>query len=478
MTIIKRGGSLLSLFALLAVLGACTMAPDYQRPASPSPAEWPSYAAIQDPASKDPAAPVVLPQRQAFFADPVMRELISVALINNRDLRVAILNIQRARAQYQIQRADLLPTVAITGANENQRVPADLSPIMRDYISRESNLTVGFTAFELDIFGRVRSLKDAALQNYLGTEFNASAVEISLMAEVASAYLQLAAEYDQLSLAEETYKSNNDTYKLVSQMFDKGIASQLDVSQARTGVESARANMASFQAKVRQAENALVLLLGAPVPPHVKLARTLSDVTPLNDIPAGLPSALLERRPDILAAEQTLKAANANIGAARANFFPRITLTGGLGTASADFSNLFNGGQGVWNFGPAVSLPIFDTGRNIANLDVAETDRAIAVANYEKSIQSAFREVADTLAQRSTIVEQLKAEKALMDATNETYTLSLSRYDIGLDNFLTVLEAQRSLFAARQNFIYTRLLRETNLLTMYKALGGGWQQAE
>ncbi len=462
---------------LLAVslgLGACTMAPDYERPMAPVPVNWPAYATKGSPAPGQEGATAQLPQWRDFFKDPVMQALIESALANNRDLRIALLNIERARGQYQIRRADLAPSITAGAANSNELLPADLSPLRSSYISRETGLTVGITSFELDIFGRVRSLKDAALQSYFASEYNAYAAQISLMAEVAAAYLQLAADREQLALARETYQSNAATYRLVSQMFDKGIASQLDVSQAKTAVESARASAASYEAKALRTENALALIVGGPLPQGMKLANNLAEVQCVNDIPAGLPSELLERRPDIMAAEHNLLSANANIGAARANFFPRISLTAGLGTASMDMSKLFTSGQGVWSFAPAITLPIFEGGRNIATLDVSETDKKIAVAGYEKAIQVAFREVADTLAQRSTITEQVSAEAALVRATRQTYDISRSRYDIGLDNFLTVLEAQRSLFAARQSYIYTKLLKETNTITMYKALGGGW----
>ena len=306
-------------------------------------------------------------------------------------------------------------------------------------------------------------------------EEDAKTAQISLIAEVAGVYLQLIADRELLDITRATYKNRKGQYDLVNNKFQSGVASQLEVSQARSIMEEARSNVARYATSVGQDENYLALLLGAPLPKDLPEVRKLSQVQMLADLPEGLPSDLLERRPDIQAAEHRLKGANANIGAARANFFPRISLTGALGTISADARDLFGPGNHFWQFLPSVSLPIFDTGRNIATLQMSEADRSIAVAQYEKSIQTAFREVADTLVQRQFIGEQLSAETALLKSTTTSYNLASARYDVGVDSYLNVLDAQRSLYAAQQSYINTKLLRETNALTLFKALGGGWK---
>ncbi len=455
------------IMACLPMAGACTMIPEYNRPAAPVDQNWPG-------AQTGAAAPDNQPWK-SFFTDPTMQSLIETALANNRDLRVSLLNIEKARGMYQIRRADLLPTVNVSGANQNQRLPDDLSPLGSSTIQRQSALTVGFTAFELDLFGRVRSLKEAALEDYLATEEAARAAQVSLVSAVASAYLTLAADQDQLRLAEDTMKTRADTYNLVDAMFKNHLSSQLEVSQAKSSLEESRQSVLRYKTSVEQDKNALVLLLGAPLPGDTALADSLDKVESLKDVPEGLPSQLLERRPDILSAEHRLKSANADIGAARANFFPTIGLTGNVGVASADLDNLFTGGQGAWLFAPSVTLPIFDTGRNIARLDVSEAERDIAVAQYEKSIQTAFREVADTLAQRATVDDMLDSQTSLVESNSLSLTLSETRYKAGVDSFMNVLDSQRTLFLAQQGLISTRLLREYNTLTLYKTLGGGWQ---
>lgn len=456
------------IFVCLSLLfQGCAMIPRYDRPAMPVPAAYKESAEaaaqpIQDIAWRD------------FFADEGMRRLIETALDNNRDLRTAMLNIEKARAQYRIQRADLLPTVAAAADASIQRLPGDLSRIGEAGINRQYSATLGFSSFELDLFGRIRSLTEEALETYYSVEDDAKTAQISLIAEVAGIYLQLVSDRELLDITRATYKSRGEQHGLIRKMFESGVASELEVSQARSLMEEARSNVARYETRVGQGENALTLLLGAPLPSDLPDARKLSQVRSLADIPEGLPSSLLERRPDIQAAEHRLKAANADIGAARANFFPTITLTGALGTISSDSAELFSGSAGYWSFLPSVSLPIFDTGRNISRLQASEAEKKIAVAGYEKSIQTAFREVADTLVQRSTISEQIAADKALVEATAKTHKLASTRYEAGVDNYLSVLDAQRSLYTAQQSYTATRLLRETNALTLYKALGGGW----
>jgi multidrug efflux system outer membrane protein len=410
-----------------------------------------------------------------FFREPSLQKLIELALANNRDLRVALLNIEKIRSQYHVQRAELLPAVAAAAGSDAQRLPAEFTGAGAAGITRRYSASLGFSAFELDLFGRIRSLSERALEIFHSVQEDAKTAQISLIAEVAGIYLQLIADRELLDITKATYKNRKGQYELVNNKFRSGLASQLEVSQARSIMEEARSNVARYAASVGQAENYLALLLGTSLPRNLPELRKLSQVRTLADLPAGLPSDLLERRPDIQAAEHRLKAANANIGAARANFFPRISLTGALGTLSADARDLFGSGNAFWQFLPSASLPVFDTGRNIAALEISETERDIAVAQYEKNIQTAFREVADTLIQRRHIGEQLDAEKALLASTTTTYTLASSRYEVGVDSYLNVLDAQRSLYGAQQSYIQTRLLRETNALMLFKAMGGGWK---
>jgi multidrug efflux system outer membrane protein len=457
--------------ALLA--GCVSLAPDYVRPAAPVPAQWPSGPAYETTgaAGEHTAADIAWSD---FFADARLAKLIELSLANNRDLRVAALNIEKARAQYQIQRAELFPTVNATGAGSGTRTPASLSTTGEAMVTRQSSVTVGFSAYELDFFGRVQSLKDQALQNFLATEQARRSAQISLVAEVANAWLTLAADRDRLQLAQDTLESQHSSYAITQRRFELGAASELDVRQAQTSVETARRDVALYVSQVAQDRNALALLAGAPVPASLEPAAPLEQVASMRELPAGLPSELLQRRPDVLQAEYLLKAANANIGAARAAFFPSITLTANAGTASNQLQGLFKAGSGVWNFAPQINLPIFDAGRNRANLDSAKVDQQIQVAQYEKSIQGAFREVADALASHGTLDEQLAAQEALVDATGASYKLSQARFDKGVDSYLAVLDSQRSLYAAQQTLITVRLSRLANQVTLYKVMGGGW----
>ncbi len=453
-----------ALVTVTALLAACTMAPKYVRPDAPIPS---TYATGAQGAAGD------LPVWKEFFRDQTMQRVIELALVNNRDLRISMLNIEKTRAMYRIQRADLLPTIAAEGSSSNQRLPADVSGMGQSGVFRQYSASLGFSAFELDLFGRIRSLTDQALETYYSTEDDALTAQISLIAETAGVYLQLVADRELLDITRETYENRKSQYSLMQRKLQAGVASDLEVSQTKSLMEESRASLARYEARVGQDVNYLVLLVGAPLPQDLPDVRRLKDVASLHDLPEGVPSTLLERRPDIRAAEHRLKGYNANIGAARANFFPTITLTGALGTVSTDYDNLFQGPARMWNFLPQVSLPIFDTGRNIARLRVSQTDRDIAVAEYEKAIQNAFREVGDALVQRAHIGDQLDAERALVESTGTSYKLAMARYDVGVDSYLNVLDSQRSLYTAQQSLIGTLLLRESNALTLYKALGGG-----
>jgi len=466
-----------SLFLLpglfLALTGCVSMAPQYTQPAAPVPASWPSGPAYGD-ATDTPSAPaaVEIPW-QEFIVDEKLHKLIALALENNRDLQVAVLNIERAQAQYQIQRAELLPQVDANAGVTAQQVPADFSRTGKSETNEEYTVGLGVSSYELDLFGRVQSLKDQALAQYLATEQARRTLQISLVAEVAASYLNLAADRERLQLARDTLAAQEATFQMIQWRFEAGSSSELDLRQAQTRLDAARVDIARYTTLVAQDENRLNLVVGSTVPAEL-LPRTLSEtMTAVQEVAPGLSSEVLLQRPDILGAENLLKGYNANIGAARAAFFPRITLTGSVGFGSAELSGLFASGSDLWIFAPRIELPIFDTGSRSAKLKVAEVDREIALARYEQAIQTAFREVADALAQRGTIDEQLAAQQSLTDATAASYRLSQTRYEKGVDSYLTVLDSQRSLYSAQQELIVTRLIRLLNLVTLYKVLGGG-----
>jgi len=463
----------ISLLALFVVLSGCsTMAPQYERPAAPVTADWPSGAAYKTPGQQAAQELADIPW-QEFFVEPQLQSLITQALENNRDLRVALLNIERSRAQYQIQRSELFPNLDATADATAQRVPKDLSSSGDAQTVHQYDVGLGVSSYELDFFGRVRSLRDQALEQYLATEQAQRSVQLSLVSQVATSYLSLAADHERLQLAKETLANQQESYQLIKSRFEAGVASALDLYQAQTSVDAARVDIARYTTLVAQDENALALLVGAPIPTE-QLPSALSErLTALQDITPSLPSEVLLTRPDILQAEHQLKGANANIGAARAAFFPRIALTTSIGTGSDELSGLFQSGSMAWLFAPQFTLPIFDAGSNKANLQVAKVDRDIAVAQYEKAIQTAFREVADALAQRGTIDDQLAAQQSLTDANAESYRLSQARYQKGVDSFLNVLDSQRSLYTSQQSLITVRLSRLANLVTLYKVLGGG-----
>ncbi|HRI76749.1 MAG TPA: efflux transporter outer membrane subunit [Alphaproteobacteria bacterium] len=458
---------------LTTLLGGCNMIPEYLRPASPAAGAWPSGAAYQAPAELA-AKSAVETGWQEFFRSQNLQRLIGAALENNRDLRVAALNVEAARAAYRVQRADLVPSVQAGTGMSRQGVPENASSSGRDAISSQYTANVATTAFELDVFGRIRSLNEKALQDYLATDEARKSVQIALVAEVANAYLSLLADEKLLKLTEETLAAQQESFTLIERSFDAGIGSQLDVSQARTSVETARTNLAQYKRRVAQDKNALALLVGAADVTVDTANETLDDTLIMENLPAGLPSDVLLNRPDVLQAEYTLKGTNANIGAARAAFFPRISLTGSLGLASSSLSDLFKSGSGLaWSFAPQLTVPIFEGGANVANLELAETQQKIAVASYEKAIQTAFREVADELAARGTYSDQLQAQSALVGATQNAYDLSQLRYKQGVDSYLNVLDAQRSLYSAQQGEIQVQQQRLSNLVTLYKTLGGG-----
>jgi len=443
--------------ALAGALGACSFIPAYERPAAPVAATFPGAAAATGQVAASDLA------WQDFFADARLKKLIEIALTNNRDLQVAVLNISRAQAQYQIQRAAQFPAVNGALGGQRQARTADVY-----------TLGVGITSFELDFFGRLQSLKEATLAQYLSTEESRKTVQISLIAAVANTYLSMLADDQLLALTRDTLNTREQSFKLSKLRFDNGVTSELDLRLAQGLVEGARANLAQLQRQRAQDENALVLLLGQSLPADLPVAGQLGTQSQmLKDVPAGLPSDLLNRRPDIRAAEQQLLSANANIGAARAAFFPRISLTASVGKVSSELGNLLSGGTG-WAFAPQLVVPLFNMGANQANLEAAKITRQITVAQYEKAIQIAFREVADALAGSSTLGEQYRATQAQVDAAQASYKLSDLRYSGGVASYLDLLDAQRSLYVAQQSAIQVQLAQLQNQVTLYKTLGGGW----
>ncbi|WP_317205472.1 AdeC/AdeK/OprM family multidrug efflux complex outer membrane factor [Janthinobacterium sp.] len=461
--------------AALAFLSGCSLAPVYQRPAAPVAPAWPAGPAYPVGASEAGAKPLADIAWRDFFADARLRQVIQLTLDNNRDLRVSALNIEKARAQYGIQKSALLPKVNAAGSGSGQRTPAGLSQTGEAQVSHQYSANLGVAAYELDFFGRVRNLSDAALELYMGSEDARRSAQISLVAEVAGVYLTLVADQERLRLALDTLKSQQVSLDLSQRRFKAGATSGLDMYEAQTSVEAARSDVALYTSQVALDQNALTLVAGAPLPAELLPQGPLQSVTTLTEIPAGLPSDLLQRRPDVLEAERTLRAANANIGAARAAFFPRISLTGSAGSASGNLSGLFKGGSGAWSFMPQISLPIFDGGANRANLDIAKVEREIAVARYEKAIQSAFRDVADALAQRGTLDARLASQEALAEASAKSYRIHDARYRQGAESYLNALVSQRALYAAQQSLISARLSKQGNLVTLYKVLGGGWR---
>lgn len=462
----------LSIMALATVLTACTLAPRYEQPAAPVPSAYDNVEAA--PAAASPAADIGWKE---FFPDAELRDLITRALLNNRDLRIATLNVEAARAQYRIQRADLVPSLDAEGSAVNQQTPASLSRTGNAELTRVYSAGVGMPAFELDLFGRVRSLRNAALEQYFAVDENRVAAQLSLVSEVATAWLTLVADRELLRLAEETRNSQKQSFELTKLRFDQGVSSEIELHRSESSWREAEVDIAQQTRRVAQDRNALALLVGEALPPETGAAAAgVGAQTFAHELPAGLPAELLSRRPDVRAAEHALRAANANIGAARAAFFPRIELTGFYGNASDDLSALFQSGSTSWSFVPSITLPIFSGGANKAGLDVAHVRKNIEVARYEQSIQIAFREVADALIGRTTLEDQIRAQEALTRAAESSYRLADMRYRGGVDSYLGSLIAQRDMYDAQRALIVTRLAGAVNHVQLYQALGGGWKE--
>ena len=469
----KQSVILLLLGIALLPMG-CTMAPNNTRPIAPVSAAWPVGAAYAETTSTTNAGVVADLGWQEFFTDEKLRHVIAASLTNNLDLRAAALNVELARAIYGIQRASLLPTFGLGASESKAGIPADLSSSGSHMTTTRYDANLGIAAWEIDFFGRIRSLKNRALHEYLATEQARRSAQILLISAVAETYLALAADRESLQLAETTLKSQRDAYALIQHRFDRGIVTELDLYRAQTQVDTARGDVATFKQRVAQDENAVNLLAGASVSAEL-LPTKLGEVKQPLEIQAGLSSEVLLRRPDVLQSEDMLKAANADIGAARAAFFPRISLTTAIGTASRELSGLFMAGSGAWMYAPQIVMPIFDA-RTWSALTAAKAQQKIAVNQYEKAIQSAFREVADTLAVRGTVNEQVSAQESLVNAVTATHRLSTSRYDKGIDSYLSVLDAQRSLYGAQQRLVLLRYSKLVNQIRLYAVLGGGGQK--
>ncbi|HPL62389.1 MAG TPA: efflux transporter outer membrane subunit [Syntrophales bacterium] len=461
-------------FTVLAVfvLGACSLAPKYSRPAAPVPSGWPTGTAYK--VTEAPAAPAAADLKwQDFYTDARLRQVIETVLKNSRDIRLAALNVERARGLYGIQRAELLPSVNAAGSYARQRIAADQSSSGNASVTEQYTVSLGVAAWELDFFGRIRSLKDRALEEFFATDQARLSTQILLMSEAANAWLTLAADRENLKLARSTLEAQEASWKLIRRRYDLGMASELDLQRIQSQVDTARGEVARFMQLEALDENALNLLAGTTLPPEL-LPNDLAGVSPPRDFSAGLSSEMLLRRPDVLAAEHQLKAANANIGAARAAFLPRISLTTSIGSASADLGGLFKTGSGIWSFAPVAAVPIFDA-RTWSAYDVTKAEREIMIARYEKAIQSAFRDVADALAVKGTVDRRIEAQESLVRAFSETYRLANLRYEKGIDSYLSVLDAQRSLFGAQQGLIALYRARMSNQVTLYGVLGGGVQ---
>ncbi len=477
--------------ALALLLGGCiSLESKYVRPAAPVPSALPQGGAYGAAEPVRTAAPDLA--WRDFFTDPKLRQVIQSALTNNRDLRVAVLNIAEARQQYRIQRSALLPHIAANGDATYEHIPTSVLGATSGVASttgttggattgsarssvfiREYEATLGVSNYELDLWGRVRSLTKQALEQYLSTDAARRATQISLISQVATDYVTYAADLERLNTAKETVKADTTSLQLTQARFSGGVASELDVRQSQTALEQARADVATYTTTLAQDVNAETLLVGAAIPPDLLPGPLDDGFATLADLPAGVSSDVLLRRPDVEEAEHTLRGYNANIGAARAAFFPTILLTGSGGTTSLTLANLFGAGTGLWSFTPTISLPIFDAGENAANLRLAKNQRDVAIAQYEKAVQTAFREVADALAQRGQVSELVAANQAYAFATSRSLTLSNARYQRGSDTYLNTLTAQLNTYAAQQALVTARLTRATNLITLYQTLGGG-----
>ena len=456
---------LISVSVAALMLSACNMAPDMEQRELP-------VAQIYD--IQGTAGDINALNWQSFFSNAQLQQLIALTLENNKDIKTAALNVQQVRAMYQIEDSALYPSIDLNASGTRQRLPADLSGTGQATISENYSATVGLTAYEIDLWGKVRNQSEQALQNLYSAEYSLTSVRISLISELVNAWLNYATDKELLALANETLKSQQESLELTRKTFALGAASQLTLSQLESTVATAKVDIANYQRLLKRDKNALDFLVGKTVTADLLPSESIDDVLSLPDVPVGLPSELLTQRPDIKAAEHDLLAANANIGVAKAAFYPSISLTANAGTASADLSNLFDSGSGTWSFVPSVNLPIFNMGRNQANLDVAKAQQEMAITSYEQTIQQAFKEVSDALADREGYMHQLDALNDLYQSNELSFTLSDARFQKGADSYLQVLDAQRNWYSAGQQLILGKQAYLASQINLYKALGGGW----
>lgn len=458
---------LISVMTLSAVLSACSMIPEYQRPANPVMLE--SSESIVD------ASLAADTGWQEFYQDKQLQQLIALSLENNRNLRATVLQVEQLRAQYKIQRAERLPAVNANVSATRQRVPEGLntSGLGGSGIYEEYQIGVGVSAWEIDFFGRIDSLQQAALEQFLASEASRKSIQLTLVSEVADAWFSWQATIAQLEFSRSTREAREESYELINKRFESGLASELALRQAETALHEARIAESLYQQQANQNFTALELLVGQTLDRQQWTTKWNDDSHTLQDLPVNLSSEVLLARPDVMQAEHQVKAANANIGAARAAFFPRISLTTSLGIGGASPSDLTNTGNRLWQISPQLTLPLLDWGVNDANLDVAELQKDINIARYQETIQRAFKEVLDEMQARVTLDAQLTAQQDLTKATGRSLELAEIRYDAGVDSYLEVLDAQRSHIDAQLAQIDTQLARLRNQLTLYKALGGG-----
>lgn len=453
-----------SILALSLLSGGCSLIPPLDPVSSPVSARFPGKTGGEVPADI---------AWQKFFTDPRLRKLVETSLANNRDLRIAALNVEQSRAQYGISRSELFPPLNLAASGERRRSLNSGSSGGSAFESSSYDVSVGLVSYELDLFGRVRSLNSSALESYFASDAARVGTQIALVAEVANQYLTQRALQEQLELSQQTLDGFNTAYDIMKSRFDSGTVSEVELSSMEVQRQTAKSDLSTFRQRIQEINNSLVFLAGGSLPANLPNGRSLDQVV-VADVRAGVSSDLLYRRPDIREAEHQLRAANANIGAARAAFFPSITLTANGGVSSSSLSKLFTNGTGTWLFAPDVNVPIFDGGRNLANLESAEISKKIGIANYEKSIQTGFREVADRLAARSGFTDRIAATENLVAAQKRRTDLANARYTQGVDGYLEVLTASLDFYSARQTLIQLRLARAINSVNLYKALGGGW----
>jgi multidrug efflux system outer membrane protein len=458
---------------ILAVAG-CTMAPQYHQPPPNISITWPQVPGYgKTPTNSPPVATADIGWRE-FFRDARLQQLIGMALTNNPNLRAATLNVEQTRDLYRVQRDALVPTVSVNAEGQRQRIPNIYGAGGKSFTYSEYSVDLGVTSYEVDLFGRVRSLKTQALETYFATEQAQKSAQIALVAQVADAYLTERESTEQLAVARQSLKAAQQTYDLTKSSLDAGVVSQIDLNTAVTQLQTDRSLVANYEQQLAEARDNLVLLIGEPLPADLPRPQPFDPQMCLSDIPPGLPSSLLERRPDVVEAEHQLKAANANIGAARAAFFPTITLTGSAGTASTTLEGLFAPGSQTWGFSPQVTWPIFAAGTAWAELKATEAARDIDVANYQSAVQTAFQEVADALAVRATVQTQLEANRTLVKAGQQIYDLTQAGFRSGVNSTLDVCVAEETLDLERQNLIQSKYSRLVSLINLYQALGGGW----